>query len=243
MVYDCFMFFNEFDLLELRCNELKPLGVTHVLCEATSTHSGQPHTPLFELQKERFKEFNIKHIIVDFPEKMNAWEREGYQRESLRQGLFDAKPDDWIIVSDVDEIPRSSALGNLTEDLNVLDMSFYFYGINMKLGGNWRVAHVVRYGAMSEPLNSYKKHSEGHIIFNAGWHFSCLGGKQEIIKKLRAYAHTEHNTDEIFNSLDECLKTGQHFGNDYQRFRRVRIDDSYPAYILENMDKFQKYVL
>lgn len=240
--YDCFMFFNEFDLLELRCNELKALNVTHVLCEATSTHSGKPHTPIFETQKDRFKEFDIRHIIVDLPDNCSSWDREAWQRESLRQCLHDADLNDLVIVSDVDEIPRAKAL-KLTEDLNVLDMSFYFYGINMKLNGSWRVAHVVRYGAMSEPLNSYKKHSKGKVIRGGGWHFSSLGGKDAIIEKIKAYAHIEHNTDEIISNLDDCLMTGKHFGNNFQQFERVRIDKSYPKFILNNMDKWHKYIL
>ena len=244
MIYDCFMFYNEFDMLELRCNELKELNTVHILCEAVQTHQGKPREPLFRTQKDRFKDFNIRHIIVSFPkEEMGTWDREEYQRDNLSRGLYDAQPYDWIIVSDVDEIPRAAALVNLKEDLNVLDMGFYFYGINLRLKNNWRTAHVVRFGSIDRPLNDYKKDIGGNVIRNGGWHFSSLGGREAILDKISAYPHYEHNTKEVRENLDELIHSGQHFGNDYQRFDPVEIDETYPQFIRKNMDKFQKYIL
>ena len=40
MIYDCFCFFNELDLLEIRLNELNPVVDKFVLVEATMTHNG-----------------------------------------------------------------------------------------------------------------------------------------------------------------------------------------------------------
>ena len=41
MIYDCFIFFNEFDLLEIRLNELDNIVDKFVLVEANFTHSSK----------------------------------------------------------------------------------------------------------------------------------------------------------------------------------------------------------
>ena len=66
--YDTFSFFNELDLLWLRVNELKELNPIHVLVESKFTHTGDPKPLYFEENKEKFKDFNIRHIVVgDMP--------------------------------------------------------------------------------------------------------------------------------------------------------------------------------
>lgn len=66
-IYDCFIFFNEFDLLELRLNVLDPYVDYFVLCEASKTHSGKSKPYLFDENKERYSKFlhKIIHIKID----------------------------------------------------------------------------------------------------------------------------------------------------------------------------------
>ena len=67
MVYDCFTFFNELDLLEIRLNTLKDVVDKFVIAEATRTHTGRPKELVFEKNRERFASFSdkIEYIIVD----------------------------------------------------------------------------------------------------------------------------------------------------------------------------------
>ncbi len=70
-IYDCFCFFNEFDILELRLNILDPVVDYFVLCESDRTHSGQEKPFYFEENKERFAKFlpKIIHLkITDSPD-------------------------------------------------------------------------------------------------------------------------------------------------------------------------------
>ena len=121
MIVDCFPFFNETDLLEIRLNALAPYVGRFVLCEMPITHSGKPKPLYFDANKERFKNFPITHISVEdnpkyvlkpgrYGKRINdshtAWRREHYQRECLMQGLEDLAPDDMILISDMDEIPN-----------------------------------------------------------------------------------------------------------------------------------------
>ena len=54
MIYDCFTFFNELDLLEIRLNELDLVVDKFVLVEANFTHQGKEKRLLFEENKNRF---------------------------------------------------------------------------------------------------------------------------------------------------------------------------------------------
>lgn len=115
-VYDCFTFFNELDILELRLNELSDLVDRFVLVEATVTHMGQPKPLYYAENKARFAAFHdrITHIVLDnMPDasvEKNPWVREIAQRDAILRGLTDARPNDRIIVSDLDEIPKPAAL-------------------------------------------------------------------------------------------------------------------------------------
>lgn len=117
MIYDCFTFFNELDLLEIRLNTLAPVVDRFVIAEATRTYRGQPKELLFKKNRDRFTAFadKITYVVVDdlLPEEeiskdaFNlAWVNENRQRNALARGLKDLRDDDVILVSDLDEIPR-----------------------------------------------------------------------------------------------------------------------------------------
>ena len=89
-IYDCFIFYNELELLELRLNELDDIVDYFVIIEATETFQGQTKPLYFEQKKEEFSEFEDKiiHHIVDFPDELtDPWEREHYHRDSIQSAL------------------------------------------------------------------------------------------------------------------------------------------------------------
>ena len=111
-VYDCFPFFRELDILEIRLRELWDLTDKFVLVESRKTHSGRDKPLFFAEHRERFAPFTDKiiHVVADAPDKFAIWQRERFQRDAIERGLIDANPDDLIIVSDVDEIPKPEKL-------------------------------------------------------------------------------------------------------------------------------------
>jgi beta-1,4-mannosyl-glycoprotein beta-1,4-N-acetylglucosaminyltransferase len=66
-IYDCFPFFNELDLLEIRLSELYDHVDFFVLCESTVTHSGKAKPLYFNENRKRFKKWEDKiiHLIYD----------------------------------------------------------------------------------------------------------------------------------------------------------------------------------
>lgn len=122
MIYDCFSFYNELDLLEIRLNELVNAVDRFVLVEAEMTHNGDSKPLYYADNKARFARFTDKiiHVVVGvddfraaesgktFQEK--AWMRLNIQRNAISKGLEGCNGDDVVIISDLDEIPRAESV-------------------------------------------------------------------------------------------------------------------------------------
>jgi len=146
-VFDCFPFFNELDLLEIRLHELSDVVDRFVLAESTVTFSGKPKPLIFAENRDRFAKFlgRIEHIVVDDTPKdaKNSRVREGHQRNALRRGLKDAQPDDYILLSDIDEIIRRDVLKSAAlnppgrYEVTCFELRMYNYFINYESDERW----------------------------------------------------------------------------------------------------------
>ena len=116
-IYDCFQFFNEEHVLDLRLNILNEFVDFFVMVESTSDHQGNLKKLNFDLKK--FKKFEKKIIYIVVDDTSEAIKKphaggeslvEQHQRNSLLKGLKNCHDDDLIILSDVDEIPDLNKL-------------------------------------------------------------------------------------------------------------------------------------
>lgn len=117
-IYDCFPFYNELEVLELRLSLLYPYVDHFVLAESTVTHRGDPKPLYFYENREKFAQYMDKIIYVRLNCKTkdthpNDWSIENAQRDILTDGLKNCEPDDIIIVSDADEIPSPGIIQGL----------------------------------------------------------------------------------------------------------------------------------
>jgi len=120
MIYDCFTFFNELELLELRLNELAGVVDKFVIVEARRTFTNQPKPLHFQENRARFSAFmdKIIHVVVeDSPDANDPWVVERFQRNAIGRGLTQCRPDDFVLVSDLDEIPRAAVVAEMTEKI------------------------------------------------------------------------------------------------------------------------------
>ena len=146
MIYDCFSFFNELELLEIRLNTLDEVVDKFILAESPITHTGIPKPLYYTENKERFAKFNdrIIHVVVDdfptmpdnMPIREKAWTRENWQRNAIVRGLPEnINDDDILMISDLDEIPSSEyvkkAINNPT-GVTRLDLKAYCFFINLR---------------------------------------------------------------------------------------------------------------
>ena len=124
-IYDCFMFFDEEMLLDLRLNIMDKYVDKFVITEAAYMHSGKPKKLIFDISKfAKFKDKIIYNVVDEFPSNLeelnenddankkniklinNSNKREHYQREKAQDILKDISPNDIILVNDIDEIPN-----------------------------------------------------------------------------------------------------------------------------------------
>lgn len=221
MIYDCFSFFNELDLLEIRLNVLKDVVDKFVLVEAGETHTGKQKPFYFKENEARFATFKDKIIYVGidkFPAGHEAWWNENYQRNEILKGLVDASDNDWVMISDLDEIPDPVAIRKCIQKKGVYqfrEKSFGFY-LNMldvrtpyTWGTKLLTVHDLRTGFddvetyynefLPSDLNKgttvtkirrrkFPESKGGEKRVKAGWHFTCLGGAKAVLAKMHAVA-------------------------------------------------------
>ena len=134
-IYDCFIFFNENLLTEIRFNILDKFVDYFVVCESYYDHRGNIKGYLFEHKKfENFKDKIIYIKIDEFPNKLGIWERQDYQRNFLKSGLKDAEPNDLIIYSDADEIINPKIIENLKKidnEVVICEQYCFYYKLNL----------------------------------------------------------------------------------------------------------------
>lgn len=163
MIYDCFTFFNELDLLEIRLNILKDVVDKFVLVEATRTFTNRPKDLVFERNKIKFHNFasRIIHVIVDdFPQFKSAWHYESHQRNAISRGLVGATPTDVVLIGDIDEIPRPELIVRFSQKpgIFVFDQTYYSYYLNYRNVRQswWHGTKMLSYDAFCHAFDGVK---------------------------------------------------------------------------------------
>ena len=257
LVYDCFLFFNELELLEIRLNILQATVDKFVLVESSKTFSGNDKPFYFEENKEKYSQFleKIIHIkVFDYPEMENAWAMESYQRNQIARGIEQCKPDDIILISDLDEIPNHEVIKNYKatgKGICVLKQLHFDYYLNYQRCGKnnyWYNVKIFRYNditAINPAPQSIRKLQDNKTIKNGGWHFSFLGGMASIKIKVQAFSHQEYNNEKYLNDQIECkMRMGLDlFNRNNIRLIPVKISNKkHPQYIVENQEKYSHLI-
>lgn len=256
-VYDCFTFFNEVDLLEIRLNELNDVVDYFVIVEGTKTFQNNPKPSYYLENKKRFKNFESKIIRVEIPEEKftgDAWTNEQMSWNFIIEGLKDAKDNDVIIVSALDEIPKKESVQQVIQEATypscINTLMFYFYlntNYLLKNGDdwtpNWAGPYVTTYYQLdkSNPYSFVQNRKDVRSV-GEGWHYSFLGDGKNAKLKSSSYSHTELNihSEEDYNKRRENLEDV--FGRNDVKFGSI-IENSYlPKYVQDNIKKFQKYL-
>jgi hypothetical protein len=213
VIYDCLILHDELDLLELRLRELDEVVDRFVVVEATETFRGQPKPLHLAESGERFASWRgrVSHVATGLPG-ADPWERETWQRDAILAGLHDARPDDLVVISDVDEIPRPSTLAAVANGDRVpvrLLTSLRYYHLDLEvLHEKVHQPVVVRYGDLASPQQARVAEYPG--VPGGGWHASFLGGVEAIQRKLRSYAHSEHEAlADQPTEIAACIQQGR----------------------------------
>lgn len=245
MILDTFPFFNEFELLECRLEEVYDAVDYVVAVEADVDHQGHAKPYWLSDNLERFAPWKDKLRVVratDLPpvdEYPNAWWREIAQREHLTAGLakLDVQGDDIILHGDVDEIPRAVVARNVRpRGLTTLLQRGHFWAVDWLYPPGWegtvcaRVRDITSFGDMR---NSRRQNPARQCIPDAGWHFSWLGGAEANLTKVHSFCHPEviPNVEEVIAKGHLFLTDGWH--TDGTKLEPVDVDDTWPRYIFD----------
>jgi beta-1,4-mannosyl-glycoprotein beta-1,4-N-acetylglucosaminyltransferase len=275
-VFDCFPLFNEIDLLELRLNELWDVVDIFVIAEAKTTFTGNSKPMCLPDNAERLAKYmhKIRYVVVeDFPEGISNWGREEYQRNEMKKELSDVLPDDILVFSDVDEIPRAKVIQSIAErgiqpkEVYCLSLDWYSFYLNIKISEKWeRIGpRIIRAGDLSEfqslrrvmgPTRGWARDMMRQIksswrmghwvkrirVPDAGWHFTWMGGKEAVALKGSSLP-VHSNLPEGEKSLAWADARISTLLEDGSRYAVVEVDDSFPSFVRDNLDIFEKHIL
>lgn len=237
MRYDLFTFLNEYDILELRLNILDPYVDHFVLTESPQTFSGKPKSLYYEENKERFKRWNHKivHNIVGEYATDNPFERAYYQKEHALSLITD--PEAEVYFGDVDEIwtPQN------TEGVVKLHQYNYSYYLNQRSSEDWYGTIYGKRKYLDRGLNNLRAEAPKQEIM-AGWHFTNMGGIDQIKKKMASYDHA-HEVIGREVGLKERMDSGKDYlgrEQDYQGkpFTFWLEEENWPQFLKDNRDDY-----
>lgn len=236
-VVDCFTFYNGLDVLEVRLNSLAPYVDRFVLCESPYDMMGKKKPLYFEENRDRFKDFNIVHLVVqDHEEHMGGWTPYYYQIDYMMTALDDLAPDDIVMISDFDEIPDLSRYDGRE---GIFKQELYYYYFNVFTGDRrWRGTYAIKKKNLTS-LSELRRTRKRAAAVGSGWHFSYISTVQDIIEKIEAFCHQELNRPEI----KACIEFNKaNLIDPFNRGRyqlRVKMPDG-PKWLLENRERYEQ---
>jgi len=259
-IFDCFLYNGEKIVLDIRLNTLSKYVEKFIIVESKYDHQGNKKKLSFKIDDfKKFKEKIIYLVIENFPEKLSNWERENYQRNYINEGLASANENDYIIISDVDEIPNLTKVKDLNKfRFTVFEQKIFYYKINLhnKTEPFWYGSKICKKKYLKSPqwLRNQKTKNypfwrfdkiKWNIVKNGGWHFSFLMGPDQIKRKIKSFAHSEYNNDYYTNleKIEESIENKTDLFNRPLLYKKDNIDEMFPKYIVDNKEKFKEWIL
>jgi len=267
---DCFMYFDEDLVLEIRLNTLYEKVDKFVIAEATRDHAGRNKKLNFDINK--FKKFKkkIEYIVIDdLPTNVQSnkknWHenhmRDQFQRNALARGYKDCKSDDLIMISDIDEIPDPKKIAefnlknkyacllqkNFQSKLNFLNITnSYWPGTKICQKKNLKSPQWLRNIKTKKiPFWKFFRDREPQLIKDAGWHFSFLKNPASIKEKIISYSHQEFNKKEFIDeeNIEKKIRNGEDLFNRNIKYKAITVDETFPEYIFRNKEYFKNWIV
>ena len=265
-IYDCFQYFNEDHMVDLRLNILNKDVDYFVISESTKTHQGEKKKLNFNI--DRFKKFKHKIIytVADFDNKIKISNHVGgeslieqHQRNNLLSGLTKANDNDLIILSDSDEIPDLKKIYQIksTTKFTAFSQKMFMYKLNLQNldESNWIGSKICLKKHLPIPQKlrnlKFKEYPFWRIdkknlqIIKGGWHFSFLQSPQDIAKKIKSYSHGEFNTEDNVNEekINQKIKNNIDIFERGYKLKKINIDESFPDYIFKNTNTLKDWII
>jgi beta-1,4-mannosyl-glycoprotein beta-1,4-N-acetylglucosaminyltransferase len=250
-IFDCFMFYDEELLLEIRLNILDEYVDYFVIVESEFFHNGKKRDLKFNINK--FKKFKDKIVYIVHTAKpkgiikldtndndntksykliFNAHTRENDHRNCISQGLTEARDDDLILISDVDEVPNFDSIdvSKISNQIIIFQQEIFYYKFNRYLPNfTWYGTKACKKKKLISPqwlrniknktfpfwridtFLSKNRYINKIFIPNGGWHFSNIKNADDIELKLKSYLHhRDYEVEELGNNkIKELIKNNE----------------------------------
>ena len=265
-IYDCFQYFDEDHMVDLRLNILNDSVDYFVISESTKTHQGKDKKLNFNIKNFKKYENKIKYVVADYEHEKKKFKHIGgesqieqHQRNNLSNGLKTASDNDLIILSDSDEIPDLTKLNQIKSSTKFTAFSqmMFMYKINLQNlnESNWIGSKLCLKKNFPRPQLlrdlKFKNYPFWRIdklnlqIIKGGWHFSFLQSPQDIVKKIQSYSHGEFNTEENTDEekINQKIKENVDIFNRGFKLKQITIDGSFPNYILNNKKLLKNWII
>ena len=268
MIYDCFSYWDEDLLLDLRLNILNNYVDYFVIIEGNKTWQNNSKKLSFNIEKfSKFKKKIIYVPVSDLPDGNDPYLRENYQRNCISKGIVNAKNDDLILISDLDEIPNPKNLNKFDTKMRfaVFKQKHFYYKFNLRSKKNpfWHGTRICIKKYLKSPqwLRELKfkkrpfwridKFRLNNIIENGGWHFCNLKTPERLLYKYKNLCETNdpiHFKNKInekylnINNVEEKLLNKKDIIGRDDTFFKENIDETFPEFLTRNLNKYKKWV-
>jgi beta-1,4-mannosyl-glycoprotein beta-1,4-N-acetylglucosaminyltransferase len=250
-IIDCFNIYNEKELLWLRLDYLYNTVDKFVIVESLDSHSKQLRKEkyMFEEHAELYKPYMDKIIFLkidvlpsqigDMGLTSTKWINENYQKNYCQKGLvgLNLKPTDWIMFSDIDEIPNKDLIANLRSIrlkrrhryIQFHQKLFYYY-VNVVQRQIWGGTVATQYQHFRSMMDMReRREQQDHICLpldNAGWHYSYCGGPERILEKMQSYAEWKDNKQWCnIGNIESAMETNKDIlGREDEIFIKTTVD-------------------
>lgn len=268
-IVDCFTYFDEDLILEIRLSTLYDYVDEFVICEATLDHAGNKKNLSFNIEKFKKYKDKINYFVVeDLPEEVKSFKknwhpahaRDQFQRNALVRGINHCNDDDLIMISDLDEIPNPDKIlefsskdkyicfvqNNYLFKFNLLNITEpFWYGTRMCRKKDLKSPQWLReIKARKLPFYKFYKPKFDRFVVNGGWHFSSVKDAEGIYKKLNCYSEQQFNNG-IYKNLDfiekKIFEKKDLFNRNYE-YKVVKIDKTFPNFIFNNQETLKKLI-
>ena len=187
--------------------------------------------------------------------KKESYLRDTYEKEMLVNPLlpFGCQDEDIIILGDLDEIPKASAVKKIVNnfqdgEIYNLQHDFYWYFANILKDEQWYGNIILDYKTLKE--NSFcelRTHKRGNFVKNAGWHMSYFGGVDRVRQKIASWGEQSLNVPQVINNVENniknCLINSRDLFFRPAKFSLVPLTyKTHPEYLVDNQDEFKDFI-
>ena len=202
----------------------------------------------------------------------NNLEYEIFIKNQIARGLNNLDDEDIVLISDADEIPnlKNDKFKNYDSAVFLQKMYYYKFNINVYEGLKFKnkiactksckfkffksFQQVRQFRVKNIPWWRFDQKIKRYVEKDGGWHFSFLMNSEDIKSKLSRFEHEiKHLKKEdgyILSDLmdikrieNNIINLKDPYDRDHVKLKKVKIDESFPKYILENKNDLDKFII